>query len=153
MSHPTPASTGATPAPSPSANAPAGGYAGDLSPAEAWRLAGTGQAVIVDVRTGEEWYWVGRVPGAEHIEWAIGRQQARNEGFLTELATRVPRDRQVLFLCRSGVRSQAAAKAATLAGYASAWNIVGGFEGPIDDQRQRGKLGGWRAAGLPWEQS
>ena len=88
-----------------------------------------------------------------HIEWAIGRQQARNENFLTDLAARVPRDRQVLFLCRSGVRSQAAAKAATSVGYASAWNIVGGFEGPIDDQRQRGKLSGWRAAGLPWEQS
>ena len=175
MSHPTPAPAGAAPSPSavgsplaagspPSvgtssvgASSAAGGspegYAGDVTPAEAWRLAGSGQAVIVDVRTGEEWYWVGRVPGAEHIEWAIGRQQTRNENFLTDLAARVPRDRQVLFLCRSGVRSQAAAKAATSVGYASAWNIVGGFEGPIDDQRQRGKLSGWRAAGLPWEQS
>lgn len=143
------------PAPGPTGvdGAAARGYAGDVTAAEAWQLASTGRAVIVDVRTGEEWYWVGRVPGAEHIEWASGRQQVRNDHFVAELTARVPRDRQVLFLCRSGVRSQAAAKAATDAGYGSAWNIVGGFEGPIDAHKQRGKLGGWRAAGLPWEQS
>ena len=65
----------------------------------------------------------------------------------------VPPDRQVLFLCRSGVRSVAAAKAATEAGYRSAWNILQGFEGPIDAQKQRGRIGGWRSAGLPWQQS
>ena len=141
-----------TPSPTPS---PAGatGYAGDLSPAEAWQLASTGQAVIVDVRTAEEWYWVGRIPGSEHIEWALGRQQQRNENFLPELQARVPQERRVLFLCRSGVRSQAAAKAATAAGYPSAWNIVGGFEGPLDEHRHRGSVAGWQASGLPWEQS
>jgi rhodanese-related sulfurtransferase len=65
----------------------------------------------------------------------------------------VPRDQQVLFLCRSGVRSVAAAQAATQAGYRSAWNILQGFEGPIDGQKQRGRIGGWRSAGLPWQQS
>ena len=151
MTEATPAPASAAPTPSPSATAQ--GYAGDVTPAEAWQLASSGEARIVDVRTAEEWYWVGRIPGAEHIEWAIGRQQARNEHFLTDLTARVPRDGKVLFLCRSGVRSQAAAKAATAAGYPSAWNIIGGFEGPLDEHKQRGKRGGWRAAGLPWEQS
>ena len=151
MTEATPAPASAAPTPSPSATAQ--GYAGDVTPAEAWQLASSGEARIVDVRTAEEWYWVGRIPGAEHIEWAIGRQQARNENFLTDLTARVPRDGKVLFLCRSGVRSQAAAKAATAAGYPSAWNIIGGFEGPLDEHKQRGKRGGWRAAGLPWEQS
>ena len=146
---PSPASSAPSPSPSPATQ----GYAGDLTPAEAWQLASSGQARIVDVRTAEEWYWVGRIPGAEHIEWAIGRQQARNENFLSDLAARVPRGLRVLFLCRSGVRSQAAAKAATGAGYPSAWNITGGFEGPLDEHKQRGTRGGWRAAGLPWEQS
>ena len=132
---------------------PAEGYAGDISPAEAWQQASTGQATIVDVRTGEEWYWVGRVPGAEHIEWAIGRQQQRNEKFLPELQARVPLERRVLFLCRSGVRSLVAARAASAAGYSSAWNIVGGFEGPLDEHKHRGSVAGWQAAGLPWEQS
>ena len=129
------------------------GYAGDIAPGQAWQLVQSGQATLVDVRTGEELHWVGRVPGAVHIEWAKGREQVRNEQFLEQLAEAVPQDRQVLFLCRSGVRSVSAAKAATQAGYRSAWNILHGFEGPLDSQKQRGRIGGWRSAGLPWQQS
>jgi rhodanese-related sulfurtransferase len=129
------------------------GYAGDVAPGQAWQLVQSGQATVVDVRTAEELHWVGRVPGALHVEWAIGRDQVRNDRFLEQLAGLVPPDRQVLFLCRSGVRSVAAAKAATEAGYRSAWNILQGFEGPIDAQKQRGRIGGWRSAGLPWQQS
>jgi rhodanese-related sulfurtransferase len=55
-------------------------------------------------------------------------------------------------LCRSGVRSIAAAEAMTAAGYKNCYNILGGFEGPPDQQRHRGTTGGWKAAGLPWEQ-
>jgi rhodanese-related sulfurtransferase len=129
------------------------GYAGDIAPGLAWQLVQSGQATLVDVRTAEELHWVGRVPGALHIEWARGREQVRNEAFLDQLAEAVPHDRQVLFLCRSGVRSVSAAKASAQAGYRSAWNILQGFEGPLDTQKQRGRIGGWRAAGLPWQQS
>jgi rhodanese-related sulfurtransferase len=129
------------------------GYAGDVAPGEAWQLVQSGQATLVDVRTAEELHWVGHIPGALHIEWASGRQQVRNERFLEQLAALVPPDRQVLFLCRSGVRSVSAAKSATGAGYRSAWNILQGFEGPADAQKQRGRIGGWRSAGLPWQQS
>jgi len=129
------------------------GYSGDVAPGLAWQLVQSGQATLVDVRTAEELHWVGRVPGALHIEWAQGREQVRNEKFLEQLAQAVPADRQVLFLCRSGARSVSAAKAATQAGYRSAWNVLQGFEGPLDTQKQRGRIGGWRAAGLPWQQS
>lgn len=129
------------------------GYAGDVAPGLAWQLVQSGQATLVDVRTAEELHWVGQVPGALHVEWAMGREQVRNERFLEQLAELVPQDRQVLFLCRSGVRSVAAAKAATQAGYRSAWNILQGFEGPADTHKQRGRIGGWRSAGLPWQQS
>lgn len=129
------------------------GYAGDVAPGEAWQLVQSGQATLVDVRTAEELHWVGRVPGALHVEWAIGREQARNPRFLEQLEAQVPKDRQVLFLCRSGARSVGAAKVATEAGYRSAWNVLHGFEGPLDSQKQRGRIGGWRVAGLPWLQS
>ena len=138
--------------PQPAAAATELGYAGDVAPGLAWQLVQSGQATLVDVRTAEELHWVGRVPGALHIEWTKGREQIRNENFLAQLAEAVPRDRQVLFLCRSGHRSVSAAKAATQAGYRSAWNILQGFEGPLDMQKQRGRIGGWRAAGLPWLQ-
>lgn len=129
------------------------GYAGDLAPGQAWQLVQSGQATLVDVRTADELHWVGNVPGALHVEWASGRQQIPNEDFVEKLRAVVPRERQVLFLCRSGSRSASAAKAATQAGYESAWNVLQGFEGPRDAQKQRGHISGWRAAGLPWQQS
>jgi len=59
----------------------------------------------------------------------------------------------VLFLCRSGARSRAAAMAMTRAGFQNAFNIAGGFEGDLDAKRQRGNEKGWKAEGLPWKQS
>jgi len=59
----------------------------------------------------------------------------------------------VLLLCRSGVRSVDAAKALEAAGYQHLVNILEGFEGPLDEHKHRGTLGGWRFHGLPWEQS
>jgi rhodanese-related sulfurtransferase len=53
---------------------------------------------------------------------------------------------------RSGGRSLAAAKAMAEAGYRACLKVAGGFEGPLDDGRHRGAVGGWKAAGLPWRQ-
>ena len=131
--------------------APAG-YAGDLSPAEAWRRVQAGEAVMVDVRTSDEMFWIGRVPGVPAVEWAQGRKMTPNPAFIAELCAVVPRDRPVMFLCRSGGRSVSAAKAATQAGYRAAFNVLEGFEGVLDTDKRRGTLGGWRKAGLPWEQ-
>jgi rhodanese-related sulfurtransferase len=58
----------------------------------------------------------------------------------------------LVFLCRSGQRSDAAARAAAAAGYTMAFNLLEGFEGPKDPDGHRGTLGGWRKAGLPWVQ-
>ena len=62
-------------------------------------------------------------------------------------------DQKVVLLCRSGVRSVAAATAGAQAGFTNLWNIVGGFEGRLDEKRQRNHVEGWRFSGLPWEQS
>jgi rhodanese-related sulfurtransferase len=78
----------------------------------------------------------------------------RNDGFLDELAAAgVAKDAPVLFLCRSGVRSVAAAEAATAVGYTRAYNILQGFEGNPDGAGHRGAGSGWKVAGLPWRQS
>ena len=135
------------------ASSTAAGYAGDIDPIEAWRRVQAGEATLIDVRTAEELHWVGRVPGVANVQWVIGREGRPNDNFVAELQAAVPKDRPVLFLCRSGIRSAHAARAASQAGWTSAWNVLQGFEGPIDPQRQRGRIGGWRAAGLPWEQN
>jgi hypothetical protein len=38
------------------------------------------------------------------------------------------------------------------AGWLEVYNVQEGFEGPLDERDRRSTLGGWRLAGLPWEQ-
>jgi rhodanese-related sulfurtransferase len=125
-------------------------YAGAVTPAEAHALMQSG-ARLVDVRTEPELLYVGSVPGSDAIEWNRYPGQ-RNPDFLEELEQAVPKDVPVMFLCRSGVRSHSAAIAATQAGWKEAYNVLEGFEGDKDEDHHRGKLGGWRKAGLPWVQ-
>ena len=130
---------------------PAHGYAGDIPPALAWPWAQAGNAVLVDVRTDAERAWVGQVPGAKVVAWKQWPQMLMNPDFDTQLQAVVPSGSKVLLLCRSGVRSVAAAQRATELGL-QAYSILEGFEGDLDANGQRGKLNGWRYRGLPWQQ-
>ena len=127
-------------------------YAGALLPAEAHKLMQAG-ATLVDVRTKPELHYVGRVPGSLAVEWQTYPGNRENPEFIGELAASVPKDTPVMFLCRSGARSHAAAEAATRAGWKEAYNILEGFEGDKDAEQHRSSVGGWRKAGLPWTQS
>lgn len=129
-------------------------YEGALTPMEAhevWQLAPG--AKLVDVRTRAELDFVGRIPGALEIEWQFYPGFAMNPHFLDELKRQVDRESLVMFLCRSAHRSHRAAAAATETGFPDCYNVLEGFEGDRDARGQRGKVGGWRAAGLPWQQS
>jgi len=126
-------------------------YAGALLPAEAHALMQAG-AKLVDVRTEPELQYVGSVSGSETIEWNTYPDGTRNPEFLEQLAQAVPKDQPVMFLCRSGVRSHAAALAATQAGWKEAYNILEGFEGDKDADGHRNTVGGWKFARLPWIQ-
>ena len=125
--------------------------AGLLLPAEAWALYKAGAMELVDTRTAAERDLIGYVPGSIAIEWYDYPAKRRNDAFLDQLRAKVPADRPVAFLCRSGVRSHHAATLATANGYASAFNILEGFEGDRNAQGQR-VIAGWRVAGLPWRQ-
>jgi rhodanese-related sulfurtransferase len=127
-------------------------YAGALLPAEAHQLMQAG-AKLVDVRTKPELAYVGKIPGSLAVEWQTYPGGRENPEFLAELAATVPKDQPVMFLCRSGARSNAAAEAATRAGWKEAYNILEGFEGDADEQGHRGRKGGWRVRGLPWRQN
>jgi rhodanese-related sulfurtransferase len=129
-------------------------YAGALKPAEAYELMQHHAAAkLVDVRTRAEWDWVGRVPSAVEVEVMSYPGNRPNQAFIEELEKKVPKDAVVMFLCRSGGRSHNAASFATQAGYGNCYNVLEGFEGDRDASGQRNKVGGWRAAGLPWSQS
>ena len=141
-------------------------YAGDLSPRQAWDLLAQDRAaILVDVRSRPEWSFVGTTDLSSLgkkpllVAWqhwtpnAQGAAMAPNAAFAEELAAVAPaKDAPVIFLCRSGARSRAAAIAMTKLGYTRAFNLAGGFEGAHDSSRHRGSVDGWKAAGLPWMQ-
>lgn len=129
-------------------------YEGALTPKEAddiLRLAPG--ARLIDVRSRAELDWVGRIPGATEIEWQTYPGNHPNPHFLAQLKHAVDHESLLLFICRSGGRSSAAAKAATEAGLPDCYNVLEGFEGDKDANAHRGSVGGWRLAGLPWQQS
>ena len=130
----------------------AAGYAGDVSPQLAWLWVQSGQALMVDVRTDAERAWVGAVPQAHALAWKQWPGMAMNPDFDAGIQALGAGGQKLVLLCRSGVRSVAAAKRATELGL-QAYNILEGFEGDPDAQGHRGKLGGWRFHGLPWSQS
>jgi rhodanese-related sulfurtransferase len=127
---------------------------------ETWAaLRSDPMAVLVDVRTEAEWTYVGlpdlSAAGKEvhRIAWQIFPAMAVNEGFVTALAEMgLTPDHRLYFLCRSGARSLAAARAAASAGFGVVFNIADGFEGPLDEAGHRRTRAGWIAAGLPWRQ-
>lgn len=140
---------------------PASGYAGDVTPTVAWKILGERKdAILIDVRTRAEWNYVG-VPdlaGLDKklglVEWQVFPTMQVNPEFVAALSGAVAdKSAPVLFLCRSGVRSVAAAKAMAAAGYSTCLNVADGFEGPLDAQAKRGATRGWKAVGLPWRQT
>lgn len=139
-------------APSLSEPRPASGYAGDVSPQLAWQWVQAGVAVLVDVRSDAEREWVGYVPGALAVAWKQWPGMVPNPGYDDGVRQAAADGRKLVLLCRSGVRSIAAAKRATELGLV-AYNILEGFEGDPDSQAHRGRQGGWRFHGLPWRQN
>ena len=138
----------------------AAGYAGDVTAATAWKiLSENNDAVLIDVRTRAEWNYVG-LPELAPIgkkpallEWQVFPGMQQNPEFMSALGNAVAnKDTPLLFLCRSGARSAAAAKAMSAAGYSTCFNVAEGFEGPLDEDHHRGTQSGWRKEGLPWEQ-
>lgn len=130
---------------------PAQGYAGDVSVALAWKWVMGGEAVLVDVRSDAEREWVGFVPDAVPLAWKQWPGMTLNPDFDEGLKAAAAGGRKLVLLCRSGVRSVAAARRAAELGLV-AYNILEGFEGDADEHGQRGRKGGWRFNNLPWRQ-
>jgi len=138
--------------PRPAPAALLGTYAGDVSPQLAWQWVQAGEAVLVDVRSDAEREWVGFVPGAVAVAWKQWPGMAMNPQFDEAICQAGAGGHKLVLLCRSGVRSIAAAQRATELGL-MAYNILGGFEGDPDAHAHRGSKGGWRHQGLPWRQN
>jgi rhodanese-related sulfurtransferase len=133
-----------------------------LTPKQAWDLLHENpKAILVDVRSNMEFLFVGHPVGAVHIPWIDEPDWTINPEFVTEVRqvilggisehhdeSNVP----ILLICRSGKRSLEAGEVLIAAGIHNVYNIGEGFEGELDPEHHRSTLGGWRFAGLPWEQ-
>ena len=135
-----------------------------VSVEDAWaRLKGDAGSVLIDVRTIAEWAYVG-LPDLSQIgkrpvlvEWQGFPDDRLNTAFVERVIEALNplsanSETELFFICRSGSRSLKAAQAMAAAGYARCRNVAEGFEGPLDPERHRGRLAGWKAKGLPWVQ-
>jgi rhodanese-related sulfurtransferase len=120
---------------------------------------------IIDVRTPEEYLFVGYAPMAWRIpvarqtyEWDAAKQQYPVHllpDFVDRVKTVAQPGDTLLVMCRSGGRSAIAVNLLAQAGYTHVYNIVDGMEGDIVDDTesvfhgQRAK-NGWKNARAPW---
>ncbi|GAB4412222.1 MAG: hypothetical protein Kow00106_06810 [Anaerolineae bacterium] len=93
------------------------------------RYEQTSDAILVDVRTPEEWAATGIVPGARLIPLDQFEQRAPAE---------LPKDSPIFVICNSGNRSRVASENLIRLGYSQVFNIDGGIQA-------------WLQAGLPVE--
>ena len=136
----------------------------DVPVEEVWgRLKSDASSALIDVRTRAEWTFVG-LPDLKQIgkqiltvEWQTSPDNRIDAAFPERLAivldaAGAKKEVELFFVCRSGVRSRMAAEAMANTGYQRCRNVADGFEGPLDANRHRGRVAGWKAAGLPWVQ-
>ncbi|MGW8247263.1 MAG: rhodanese-like domain-containing protein [Acidiferrobacterales bacterium] len=132
-----------------------------LTPKQAWQLIQEQpNAVLIDVRSEMEFLFVGHPAGAIHVPWIDEPTWKINPNFVTEVRKvilgGVSQEKggsvPVLLICRSGKRSLEAGEALIKDGMDHIYNIEDGFEGELDNNHHRSTVGGWRHAGLPWEQ-
>ena len=84
--------------------------------AEAKAKVEAGDALLVDVREPNEWQ-AGHIAGATHIPL----------GTIASRADTLPKDREILLICRTGNRSAMAQERLAQAGLTNSTNVAGGM--------------------------
>ena len=120
---------------------------------------------IIDVRTPEEYYFVGHPEMARNVpiafilyQWNYEKNEpavSPNPAFVTTVIDRYDTKDTLLMICRSGRRSAQAVNALAQAGFVNTYNIIDGMEGDkVDDpgNAYHGKRmkNGWINTGVPW---
>jgi rhodanese-related sulfurtransferase len=113
----------------------------NLKPHQAWSKVERSEAVLIDVRTVDEWRQTGVPREAKRITLNDARGAA---GFVAAVMKAVRGDNRtpVALICRSGNRSAKAAALLSQAGFKTVYNVTEGVVG-------NGRDTGWAARGLP----
>ena len=156
-------------------------YQGDISAQEAFeRTSMETNVYILDVRTGQEWRWVGH-PGPNGLADSKGIGLSYNSGagleekvvniaykvdnglgvltdnlaFSTDVGEKFTIDDVLLILCRTGGRALSAAQELGALNYTT-YRIVHGFQGDANDETKPGPntlyrdVNGWVNSNLPY---
>jgi len=131
---------------------------------EMW-LADKDKIKILDVRTPEEYIFVGHAPMAHNIpiqlfNYAMAVRNKEplmkaNPNFIAEVGQKFKPSDTILVICRSGNRSAAAVNAMASAGFKIAYSVTDGFEGdriqdPSSSDFGKRAKNGWKNSGIPW---
>jgi len=131
---------------------------------ERWK-ASPGKVKVLDVRTPEEFLFLGHAEMAWNVPVAIQTfkwDAAKKQFPMQPLPDFVDRVRKIaspedtlLLMCRSGGRSAIAVNLLASAGFKNVYNITDGFEGDtVEDPASvfdgQHMVNGWRNSGLPW---
>lgn len=124
-------------------------------------LSSEPRALLIDIRSGMEFLFVGHPAHAVNIAWIDEPDWTIDPNFTAHIRKLmlggvscevdgecVP----ILLICRSGKRSMEAGSRLIEDGLSNVYSIDGGFEGELDEGHQRSKINGWRFEGLPWAQ-
>jgi rhodanese-related sulfurtransferase len=123
------------------------------------------QVHILDVRTPEEYVFVGHAEMARNIPIILVQHQWNadinefavepNTEFISHVKGLFAPTDKLLVMCRSGDRSAMAANALAKAGFANVYNIIDGMEGdkvndPGSAYHGKRMRNGWKNSGSPW---
>ena len=120
---------------------------------------------VLDVRTTEEYLFVGHAPMAWNVplfsqtyEFDADKHyfsMRPNPGFIDQVLNFAKPTDTILVMCRSGTRSAMAVNQLAEAGFTNVYNITDGMEG--DTVKDPGSLyqgkrlkNGWKNSGIPW---
>ncbi len=136
----------------------------EIKPLESWNLLKEQKhSVLVDVRTNAEFNSSGITDlstiGQQPIllPWRNNPNMDIDGEFNNKLQDilqdKFPKQNNneinLLFICRSGIRSLEAANSMSKLNY-QCYNITNGFEGKTDNNSNEGEINGWKTAQLPW---
>ncbi|MBI4798610.1 MAG: sulfurtransferase [Desulfarculus sp.] len=127
--------------------------------------ANQGQVKVLDVRTVEEYVFVGHAPMAVNIpslhfshkidSFRKSYAMPANDMFVEQVKARFQAEDTILVICRSGQRSASAVNLLAGAGFKQAYSVVDGFEGDMNKDKDSPTFGqrtlnGWRNSTAPW---
>ena len=131
---------------------------------EKWK-ADPGKVKVLDVRTPEEYMFVGHAEMAWNIPFLFVTHQwddeknmyvlKLNQEFVAQVKEWAKPKDTLLVMCRSGDRSAKAVDALAKAGFTNVFTIFDGMEGdPVKDPENlydgKRMKNGWKNSGLPW---